>query len=317
MGTSDFAVTILEALWQTDHELSCIITQPDRPQGRGMHQQASPVKLAAINKGYKNLLFQPENLRATDSLEFLRTKSCDIIVTAAYGQILPQSLLDYPHIASINVHGSLLPAYRGAAPIQRAIMAGERETGITIMHMARRLDSGDIIAQSTLPILPNQDQMSLSQQLAELGASLLLQVLSQLEQGIVLRRKQDEAFASYASMITKVDCFLDWMSSAQEWHDIVRGLHPNPGAILEIRGKRLKIRKTELRPLPLQDFGVTPGTIIALENGFPIIAVGSTESRNDDSKALLLLEVQPEGKKTLPAASWLIGSKYKLGMCLR
>ncbi len=254
MGTPPFAAEILNHLLTHDHQVSLVVTQPDKPVGRKQTLMPSAVKTLALQKGLP--LFQPASLKKQPG-PVLAVKP-DLIVTAAYGQMLPDTLID--PITAINVHGSLLPAYRGGAPIQHALFDGLEETGITIMHMASRMDSGDIIRQARVPILPDDDVASLSHRLSVVGARLLHVVIHDLAQGIDIRKPQNEADATYAYTIKPDDERLDFEQTTQVLINRLRGLSPEPGGFAFIRGQRIKIYGLEKHDIIEHD--AAPGTVI-------------------------------------------------------
>ncbi len=295
MGTPDFAVPSLAALLEGGHEICGVFTQPDRPKDRGMKLQASPVKEFAI--AHDLPVYQPVKMRDGTALAQIQALAPELIVVAAYGRILPEEILQAPRLGCINVHSSLLPKYRGAAPINWAILNGERETGVTIMYMAPELDAGDIIAQRATPIGPDETAPELFQRLAGLGAELLGEVVAAMEQGPAPRTPQDGAQATYAPMLGRELSPMDWTRSAQALHDQVRGLLPWPAATAELGGTRCKVFATAV----VEADGVqTPGAVLeAGKNGLVIRCGGGT--------ALRVLELQPDGKKRMAAADFLRG----------
>ena len=295
MGTPDFAVPSLAALLEGGHEICGVFTQPDRPKDRGMKLQASPVKEFAI--AHDLPVYQPVKMRDGTALAQIQALAPELIVVAAYGRILPEEILQAPRLGCINVHSSLLPKYRGAAPINWAILNGERETGVTIMYMAPELDAGDIIAQRATPIGPDETAPELFQRLAGLGAELLREVVAAMEQGPAPRTPQDGAQATYAPMLGRELSPMDWTRSAQALHDQVRGLLPWPAATAELGGTRCKVFATAV----VEADGVqTPGAVLeAGKNGLVIRCGGGT--------ALRVLELQPDGKKRMAAADFLRG----------
>lgn len=311
MGTPEFAVTALQALIDSGHEIAVVVTQPDRPQGRGLKLSASAVKEAALRLGIASeRIYQPERLRKRQSLAPLLIEAVDLIVTVAYGQLLPKALLAHPRLAAINVHASLLPRYRGAAPLQRALMDGAAESGVTIMHMAERMDTGDMIIQRALPIDAEMNFGLLHDRLASLGAEALLEAVEALAAGRAKRIAQDESLASYAAMIGPEDRLLDWRWTTASLHNRIRALDPAPGAEAHVKGKRLKIWRS--RVVPPIDTEKEPrfaassaGEVVALAADGPLIRCGDG--------LLQLLEVQPSGKKRMAAAAWLMGRPLSVG----
>ena len=239
MGTPDFAVPSLEALVAAGHEVVGVFSQPDKPKNRGMKLQPTPVKCWAQAHGLA--VFQPTKLRDGTALETIVQLAPDLIVVAAYGRILPQEILSYPRLGCINVHSSLLPKYRGAAPIHWAILNGEQETGVTIMHMALALDAGDIIAQRATPIDPDETVETLHDRLARLGAELLVETVEHLADDTATRTPQEESQVTLAPMLSRALSPMDWSRPARALHDQVRGLLPWPAAVTELGGVRCKI----------------------------------------------------------------------------
>ncbi|MCI5703728.1 methionyl-tRNA formyltransferase [Candidatus Pseudoscillospira sp. SGI.172] len=302
MGTPDFAVPSLEALLGAGHTVCGVFTQPDKPKNRGMKLQPTPVKECALSHGIP--VFQPVKLRDGTALEQIRALAPELIVVAAYGRILPQDILDCPPKGCINVHSSLLPRYRGAAPINWAILNGDGETGVTIMHMAAALDAGDIIAQASAPIGPDETAPELTARLAELGGALLAETVARIEAGTAERIPQEEEQATLAPMLGKELSPLDFSRSAQALHDQVRGLIPWPAATARVGGVRCKIFATAA-----ERGSGGPGTVLeAGKNGILIACGGDT--------ALRILELQPDGGKRMRAADYLRGHPVEAGSVL-
>ena len=302
MGTPDFAVPSLEALLGAGHTVCGVFTQPDKPKNRGMKLQPTPVKECALSHGIP--VFQPVKLRDGTALEQIRALAPELIVVAAYGRILPQDILDCPPKGCINVHSSLLPRYRGAAPINWAILNGDGETGVTIMHMAAALDAGDIIAQASAPIGPDETAPELTARLAELGGALLAETVARIEAGTAERIPQEEEQATLAPMLGKELSPLDFSRSAQALHDQVRGLSPWPAATARVGGVRCKIFATAA-----ERGSGGPGTVLeAGKNGILIACGGDT--------ALRILELQPDGGKRMRAADYLRGHPVEAGSVL-
>lgn len=302
MGTPDFAVAPLQALADAGHEIAAVFTQPDKPNGRKMKLVPSPVKKAALERGLP--VYQPTSLRkgedAESALQTLQEIAPDCIVVAAYGQILPKFILDLPKYGCINIHASLLPKYRGAAPIQHVILDGERETGVTIMQMAEGLDTGDMLLKGALPIGENETADELHDRLAALGAELIVKALDALPQGTLTPEKQDDALSCYASMITKQMSALDFEKSALELHRVICALT----GFTTYEGKRLKVYRS------LVASGTTdaaPGTIIDADTF--TVACG-------DGTRLTFTEVQLEGSKRMQTADFLRGKKLTQGAVL-
>lgn len=295
MGTPEFAVPSLNALLGAGHTVCGVFTQPDKPKNRGMKLLPSPVKVCALS--HEIPVFQPAKMRDGEALGYLRELDPELIVVAAYGKILPSEILDYPVKGCINVHSSLLPKYRGAAPINWAILNGEAVTGVTIMHMAPVLDAGDIIAQASTPIGADETAPTLTARLAELGAELLVSAVEAIGAGTAARTPQDEADSTYAPMLSRELSPMDWSKPARTLHDQVRGLLPWPAAVAEFGGIRCKVFSTDL---PLQTTDAVPGTILeAGKRGIDIACGGGTVLHID--------ELQADGGKRMKAADYLRG----------
>lgn len=295
MGTPEFAVPSLNALLGAGHTVCGVFTQPDKPKNRGMKLLPSPVKVCALS--HEIPVFQPAKMRDGEALGYLRELDPELIVVAAYGKILPSEILDYPARGCINVHSSLLPKYRGAAPINWAILNGETVTGVTIMHMAPALDAGDIISQASTPIGADETAPMLTARLAELGAELLVSAVEAIGAGTAARTPQDEAGFTYAPMLSRELSPMDWNKPARTLHDQVRGLLPWPAAVAEFGGIRCKVFSTDI---PLQTTDAAPGTILeAGKRGIDIACGGGTVLHID--------ELQADGGKRMKAADYLRG----------
>jgi len=299
MGTPPFAVPTLARLC-VEHEIAAVYTQPDRPAGRGRSSRESAVKRFALERGL--VVEQPEKLRVPRVAERLRALAPDAIVVAAYGKILPKSLLDEPRHGAINVHASLLPRHRGAAPIQRSILAGDRETGITIMQMNERMDEGDILLQESTPIRPDDTSESLAERLAEIGGRLIVEALERLERGALAPEAQNHAEATLAPMVRKEEGEIDWQRSAAAIERAVRAFTPWPSAYTSLGGKLLKIHRAAVVPAAA---GAPPGSILRAAGDELDVATGA--------KRLRLLELQLEGKRRLPARDFLAGHALRQG----
>ncbi|SBW04435.1 10-formyltetrahydrofolate:L-methionyl-tRNA(fMet) N-formyltransferase [uncultured Eubacteriales bacterium] len=296
MGTPEFAVPSLKALTDAGHELCGVFSQPDKPVGR--HQnvlQPTPVKAFAMSKNIP--VFQPTKLRDGTALALIRELEPELIVVAAYGRFLPDEILDYPAKGCINVHSSLLPKYRGAAPINWAVLNGDAETGVTIQHLASEMDTGDIIAQTRTSIGPDETAAQLYGRLAELGGALLVETVAEIEAGTATRSPQDGGAATLAPMLSKALSPMDWNRTAWELHNQVRGLLPWPCAVTELAGVRCKIFSTAV----LEEKTSKPtGTILAADkNGIRVACGGGTVLRID--------ELQADGSKRMGAADYLRG----------
>ena len=295
MGTPDFAVASLKALVEAGHEICGVFTQPDKPKNRGMKMTFSPVKEYAVTVGLP--VYQPLKMRDGEAMGIIEELAPELIVVAAYGKILPKDILDYPKHGCINVHSSVLPKYRGAAPINWALLDGEAETGVTIMYMAEGLDTGDIIAVAKTPIDPAEDALQLTNRLADLGAEILLTVVKDMEEGKEISRTvQDESLSCYASMLSREMSPVDWNKSAQAVINQIRGLIPWPCATTEIAGVKVKLFKAETSETTNKE----PGTITrVLKDGIEI-ACG-------DHNTIIIRELQGEGGRRMPAADYLRG----------
>jgi methionyl-tRNA formyltransferase len=295
-GTPAFAVPTLDALLASRHQVAAVVTQPDRPRGRGQRVSDAPVKALAIERGVPVL--QPDRLLRDTFAEPFSAVRADLGVVAAYGKILPEWLLQMPRLGLINVHASLLPKYRGAAPVHRAILAGERETGVTIMRVVKALDAGPMLAAVTRPIGLDDTSDVVERDLARLGADLLVATLDPLVEGRVTEVPQNDADATYAPRLTKQEGAIDWRRDAMALHNHVRGMRPWPNAFTFLTGDRLVVHRARLAERA--GGGVEPGVCIAAEGDAISVACG-------DSRALDLLEVQPEGKRVMAAREFLAG----------
>ena len=301
MGTPEFAVPSLEALIGAGHTVCGVFTQPDRPKNRGMKLQASPVKECALSHDIP--VFQPLKMRDGTALELVRSLAPELIVVAAYGRILPKDILDAPALGCINVHSSLLPAYRGSAPINWAILNGDRESGVTIMHMAEELDAGDIILQEATPIGPEENAEELYGRLARLGADLLVRAVANIAAGTARRVPQDADRVTLAPMLSRELSAMDWTRTAQQLHDQVRGLIPWPMAVTELDGVRCKVWSSAVCS---EQTGKPAGTVIQADKKGLKVACGS-------GTVLELKELQPDGKKRMAATAFLMGHPIQAG----
>ena len=296
MGTPDIAATCLKKILADGFEVVGVYTQPDRPKGRGMKLVASPVKEIALAAGIP--VFQPENFRQEETVEQLRALKPDVCAVVAYGRILPQKVLDVPAYGCINIHASLLPKYRGSAPYQWAVLDGLTETGVTAMYLTREMDAGDIIDVSKTPIGENETAGQLLDRLAVLGADLLSKTLTRFENGKVPAVPQNEAEVSYAPMLDKTMCPIDWTKTAQQVHNHVRGLHPWPVATMELEGKTFKVHATKV----VEGSG-NPGEILGLTKTGLRIACGEG--------AVEILSLQAVGGKRMAAPDYFRGHPLK------
>ena len=306
MGTPDFALFSLRALVEAGENVIGAVTQPDQPKGRGYVLTPPPVKVYALEKNIP--VYQPNTLRDDAFFELLTTLAPDLIVVAAYGKILPARVLDYPRYGCVNVHGSLLPAYRGAAPMQRAIMDGCSVTGVTTMMMDVGLDTGDMLLTGEFPITQTDNFETVHDKMGACGAEVLLRTLAQIKDGSLVRCKQDDSKATYAAKIEKADCLLDFSHSAQSLHDRIRGLSPIPLAFTHTPdGKLLKIIAAEVTEKEGQ--AAPAGTVLSISDGRITVACGEG--------TLSLLEVRPEGKGQMSAAAFVNGRKIAVGDVLK
>ena len=306
MGTPDFAVDTLEAIVNAGHEVALVVTQPDKSKGRGKKVCYTPVKEKALEHDLP--VAQPEKVREETFVEQLQAIAPDVIVVVAFGQILPESILNIPKYGCINVHASLLPAYRGAAPIQWAVIDGLTESGVTTMYMEKGLDTGDIILQSKLSLAPDETGGSLFDKLAKEGAALLVKTLTMLEAGTAIRTKQDESKSSYAKMLTKDMGCLDFNKDAVTLERLIRGLNPWPSAFTKIQDKTLKIYVAEVVSEDVITSAAEPGTVIAVDKKSFTVRCGKG--------ALRILNLQLEGKKRMDTSAFLLGYKIETGMQL-
>jgi methionyl-tRNA formyltransferase len=295
LGTPQFAVPTLERTIAAGISVSLVVTQPDRPKGRKQELAPSPVKLAALKHGIP--VYQPERVRHADSIAHLAELKPEAMVVVGYGQIIPQSVIDIAPLGIINVHASLLPELRGAAPIQWSIARGYKTTGVTTMRIDAGLDTGDILLQWETPICPDETAPELSVRLAEAGADLLVQTLAELAVGSAHPHPQDSDRATWAPIIRKEDGRIDWSHSAQRIHDLIRGFQPWPGAHTSFRGQSIHIWRSRVTP---NHSDLAPGTL--LPNGGVHAVAG-------DGALLELLEVQLEGRKRMPAAVFANGHR--------
>ncbi len=304
MGTPDFSVGTLEAILAAGHQVAAVVTQPDKPKGRGKALQATPVKEAALAHGLT--VYQPRKVREDSFLEELKKINPDVIVVVAFGQIIPRTILELPKFGCINVHASLLPKYRGAAPIQWAVIDGEEVSGVTVMRMDAGLDTGDMLSKVEVPLAEDETGGSLFDKLSEAGARQLVQTLDRLEDGTVQPEKQpEESPTGYARMITKADGLIDWTKDAKSIERLIRGLNPWPSAFTRLEGKNLKIWKAAVQE---QDSGLAPGTVISA--GREGLSVQTGQGR------LNILELQLEGKKRMEADAFLRGCTLETGAVL-
>ena len=301
MGTPDFAVASLQRLVEDGHDVCGVFTQPDKPKNRGMKMTFSPVKEYALSQNLQ--VYQPLKMRDGEAMAIVEQLQPELIVVAAYGRILPEEILNAPKYGSINVHSSLLPKYRGAAPINWAILDGLDETGVTIMYMAKELDAGDIIHTVTTAIEPQETALELTMRLAQLGAQALAEAVDMLRDGTAVRTPQDHSAHTYAPMLSKALSPIDWNRSAKEIHNQVRGLIPWPCASTQVGGKNVKVFCTEIGSAT----AAPAGTVVAAGKQGIEIACG-------DGKTLLITQLQAEGGKRMAAADYLRGHSVQVGV---
>ena len=292
MGTPDIAATCLKKILADGFEVVGVYTQPDRPKGRGMKMVMSPTKEVALANDIP--VFQPENFRADEDVQALRDLNPDVVAVVAYGRILPQRVLDIPTKGCVNIHASILPQYRGSAPYQWAVLDGLKETGVTAQHMVREMDAGDIIDVAKTPIGENETAGELLDRLAVLGADLLSRTLTAFADGTVTRTPQDPAGISFAPMLDKTMCPIDWNKTAQQVHNHVRGLHPWPVATMELKGQKFKVHATRI----VEGSG-QPGEILGLTKTGLKIACGEG--------AVEVISLQAEGGKRMAAPDYFRG----------
>lgn len=298
-GTPDFAAISLSALIKSDHQIVAVYTQPDRPAGRGRKLRASPVKEVALE--HEIPVFQPDNLKETEAQEIMRSFNADIMIVAAYGLILPQVVLDIPRLGCLNIHASLLPRWRGAAPIQRAIAAGDTESGITIMQMNAGLDTGDILQLTSCPISDNDNGGSLHDRLAEIGATAILESLENLENKKLKPVVQDDALATYAHKLDKKEAQINWHNSAIEIDRSIRAFNPWPVSFTQFDDKTIRIWQAQVLE---QDSQEPAGTVISCDKKGIDISCGEGTLR--------LLKIQPSGSKAMDVAAFMNGHAKQL-----
>ncbi len=304
MGTPDFAAGALEALIGAGHEIVAVVTQPDKPRGRSRELLPPPAKQCAMEHHIPVL--QPRRIKAPEAIEELRRYPAEVYVVAAFGQILSQEILDIPGYGSLCIHASLLPRYRGASPIQHAIIDGEKVTGITIMQMDAGIDTGDILYKREIPIADTDNYETLGDKLMALGGEAIVEALSLLEQGKLVPEKQEDSLSCYASMIDKEMGRIDFAKSAVELDRLIRGLTPWPSAFTSCRGRQLKIWRAEA--VEAEEEAAAPGKILRVDRDSVTVAAGKG--------ALKLYELQLEGKKRMSAHDFLLGVKLQPGEML-
>lgn len=300
MGTPDFSVPCLEALIKSDNEVVGVFTQPDKPKGRGYELTPPPVKVCALNNNLP--VFQPASMRNGEALEIINSLNAELIIVVAFGKILPKEILESVKYGCINIHASLLPKLRGAAPIQWSIINGESETGVTSMQMDVGLDTGDMLIKKAITINEDITAEELFDELSEMGAEVLVETIDALKNNELKPEKQDDALSNYAPIITKEICPLDFSKSALEVHNKVRGLYSWPIATTVINGKKFKIHKSKLLE---ESFTGNSGEIVDNNNRLVIMC--------GDGKCVEILEIQAEGKKKMDTQSFLRGQRIEIG----
>ena len=303
MGTPDFAVAPLKALVENGYDVCAVVTQPDKPVGRKAILTPPPVKVQAQELGIK--VHQPQTLKNGEGLDILREYNPDIVVVVAYGKILPKDFLEFPKFGCINIHGSILPKYRGAAPIQRCVLDGEEFAGVTSMQMDVGLDTGDMLLVEKTPIGENETAGELFDRLAPMGADLLIKTLKAIENREIVPEKQNDSESTYAAMLDKSMSRVDWNNSAQQVHNQIRGLDPWPVALTVLDGKTLKLFKSYVSK---ELSGGKSGQVQVTKDGLAVYC--------GDSRAVVITEVQFEGKKRMKSADFLRGHHISDGLIL-
>jgi len=304
-GSAHFAVPALKALIKSGHELACVVTQPDKKKGRHLHVAGTDVKSTAVSAGLKT--FQPENIKAKASVEFLKSLDADLFVIVAYGQVFSQEVLDIPKIMPVNIHASLLPRYRGAAPINWAIINAEKKTGISIIYVSLKVDSGPVILQKEIKIEDSDSAISLEEKLRNLGAELLMEALGMIDSRSYRLLEQDEDKVILAPKLKKEDGLIDWSASAADIHNQIRGVLPWPGAFTCYRGKILKIFQAEVLPI-FPNHKPAPGEVVRADKHEIVVACGRG--------FLNLKELQLEAGRRMSGQNFIIGHKLVAGEIL-
>ncbi len=306
MGTPDFALFSLKKLYESGHEIAAVVTQPDKPTGRGYVMTPPIVKRWALEQGLD--VYQPTTLKDEAFAELLKSIDPELIVVVAFGKILPESVIKYPKYGCINVHGSLLPEYRGAAPMQRAIIDGKKVTGVTTMYMDVGLDTGDMLLKTEVEILKNDNFEDIHDKLGVAGADLLIETVKGLEAGTIIPEKQDDSLSNYAKKIEKSDCLINFAENVNTVHNLIRGLSPIPLSFTHTPdGKLLKVVASEVKDEDSESSDI-PGTVVALDGK---ITVACGKGKID------LLTVIPEGKSRMNAADYIRGRKINIGDILK
>ena len=302
-GTPQFAAPTLRQLLDSSHIVAGVVTQPDRPRGRGQKVTFAPIKALALEHALP--VFQPDRLKPPEVAEKLRAWTPDIGVVAAYGRIIPEHLLTIPRLGMINVHASLLPKYRGAAPVHRAVMNGDAETGVTIMRVVKELDAGPMFAKAMRPIGPDDTSDVVEAALAELGAGLLIDVLGDIDAANAREEPQDDSQATYAPRLTKEEGLIDWTQSARQIHNRIRGLYPWPHGYTFLNGARLILLRSAVRSGHEEPAGRNPGTVLDVTSEAIYVATGEGK--------IAILELQPEGRRAMRVHDFVLGHSIAPG----
>jgi len=301
-GTPEFAVPSLRALGEEGHDVVGVVTRPDRPAGRGRELRASPIKREALDENIQ--ILEPESARSESFVEEIAALGAELSVVVAYGQILSREVLDVPPMGSLNLHASLLPVLRGAAPINWSIVRGDTTTGVTIMRMVEKMDAGPIVFQTEEPISPDETATDLTTRLSEVGAEALVEALVLLEAGVVEEREQDESLATYAPKVDRAVARIDWDGAPSDVANFIRGMDAVPGAWSELEGRPVKLFRPEARPDVIPEAG--PGTVLEIEGDGGLL-IAAAEG------AVRIREVQPPGKRRMEAGAWTRGRGATVG----
>lgn len=307
MGTADFGGPVLKKLIDSKENIISVITQPDRPQGRGRKILPTPIKEIALNRGIE--VFQPENINNDDSIKKIKEFNPDLILVVAYGQILSKDILNIPKVGCLNIHASLLPKYRGAAPINRAIINGEKETGITFVFMNEKVDAGDIIDQQKITILPDETYGELYDRLSNLSAKIISTILEKIEEGKIKRISQESKLVTFAKKMTKQDGEINWSEKGEKIYNLIRGTTLYPGAFTSYKGKKLKITKARFLGNYQNEVELSssiPGSVFKIEKESLLISTG-------DKGIIKIFRLIPAGSKELTASQFVNGYKVKVG----
>ncbi|MDP2943857.1 MAG: methionyl-tRNA formyltransferase [Candidatus Omnitrophota bacterium] len=302
-GSSSFGGPSLESLLDSKHRIFCVVTQPDRQKGRGLVKVATPIKILALNKRLK--FYQPDNVNSTQSIELLKSLKADLFIVIAYGQILSADILRTPKIFSINLHASLLPKYRGAAPINWAIINGETLTGLTIIKMNEKIDAGEIILQKKVDIEPTDTEITLEERLAKQGADLLLECLNKMEEDSLSLLRQDETLVSFAPKLNKNDGLIDWQKEAVKIQNLIRGVEEWPAAFTYYKGKILKIFKVTISSPTDNGLAGQPGEVVRVDKKGILVATGKYN--------LLIEELQLQGGRRMKVEEFICGHQICAG----